>query len=198
MKLQLLIFSSCLTALFASCQPSTNSTLEEFKKVDSSLQKSNSLSNGNTYLTLYENIQDKKNKNPQLAFKADTLFEATEDALKFIDTLKQKLTDLDPSGAKIDIGSKLLMNNENSVRLTNKLRTVYFSCTSSMVDNEERIHADNIFSIEKEIKTNKDWTSTYFDRTPTVAVITILNKFKNDCSNLAVFSLTEIKNRLVD
>lgn len=198
MKLQLLIFISCLTALFASCQTSTNNTLEEFKRVDSSLKKGNSALVDNTYSTLYKQIQTKKNKNPQLALKADTLFQATQDACKFIENLKQKLNELDPPGTKLDIGSRLLINTENSMTLTNKLNTAYFSCTSSLVDKQEKIEADSIFSIQEEIKTNKNWTSTYFDKTPTVAVITVLNKLKNDCSNLAVFSLTEIKNRLVE
>jgi hypothetical protein len=198
MKLKLLIFVSSLTTLFASCQTATNNTLEEFKKVDSSLQKSNSTLIDNVYSTLYGQVQQKKDKNPQLAFKADTLYQATEEAYKFIDTLKQKLNELDPSGTQLDIGTKLLINTANSMILTNKLKAVYLSCTSSLVDKQKRAEAENIFSVAKEIKTNQNWTSKYFDETPTVAVVTILNKFKNDCSNLAVFSLTEIKNRLVD
>ena len=198
MKLKLLILFSSLTTLFASCQTATNKTLEEFKKVDLSLQKSNSLLIDNVYTKLYEKIQAEKSKNPLLAFNADTLFQATEDAFKFIDNLKQKINELDSSGTRLDIGSKLLLNTSTSTDLTNTLKAVYVSCTSLLVDKQKKSEAENIFIVIKEIKKSKNWTSKYFDQTPTIAVITILNKFKNDCLNLAVFSLTEMKNKLVD
>ena len=198
MKLKLLIFISVLTTLIASCQTATNNTLEEFKKIDSSLQKSNSTLIDNVYTTLYGQIQSKKDKNQKLALQADTLFQATNEAYAFIDNLKQNLNELDSTGTRLDIGTKLLINTTTSVELTNKLNAVYASCSLPLVDKQKIIQAQNIFSIEKEIKSNKKWTSLYFYKTPTVAVITILNKFKNDCSNLAVFSLTEIKSRLAD
>ena len=198
MKLKLLVFISVLTTLIASCQTATNNTLEEFKKIDSSLQKSNSTLIDNVYTTLYGQIQSKKDKNQKLALQADTLFQATNEAYTFIDNLKQKLNELDTAGTRLDIGTNLFINTATSIELTNKLNSVYVSCSLPLVDKQKIIQAQNFFSIEKEIKSNKNWTSLYFDKTPTVAVITILNKLKNDCSNLAVFSLTEIKNRLVD
>ena len=63
MKLNLLVFISVLTTLVASCQTSSNNTLEEFKKIDSSLQKSNSTLVDNVYATMYGQIQMKKDKN---------------------------------------------------------------------------------------------------------------------------------------
>ena len=93
--------------------------------------------------------------------------------------------------------SNLLMNTSNSTALKSKLISLFSFCNQVISDNK-RIEAENIFTAGKEIRENKNWTKDYFYMTPTVAAITILNKFRNDCLNLTVFSLTEIKSKLTN
>jgi GldM N-terminal domain len=197
MKWGLFILTLPLVAFLAGCHTATNKTLEEFKKVDSSLKKTN-ITIGATYSTLYKQIQAKKGNNLQLAIQADTLFRATEDAHRFIEDLIQKLNESDSSGIQLDVGTRVITNTTNSAVLTKRLNLVYASCIRVLSDKQQITQAENTFSVEQEIKTNKNWTAKYFAETPTNAVVTILTKFKNDCSNLATFSLTEIEANLVE
>ena len=198
MKYTFLLFTLPLTAFLTCCQTATNRSVEEFKKVDSSLQKTNSIIIDNTYSTLYNQIQAKKDNNLKLALQADTVFQETEDAYRFIDDLIQKLNELDSSGIQLDIGTKLITNTNNSEKLTKKLNSVYTSALSVLTGKQQITQAENIFKVEQEIKANKNGSRKYFDGTPTVAAITILRKFKNDCVNLATLSLKEIKTDLVE
>lgn len=196
MKSNFFVLIFLFPAYFASCQSQTNKIVEQFKTVDSSLQKSN-YGLDYTLLSIYRQIQNKKETNQVLAAQADTIVKKNEDVTNYIESLKQKLHDLDSSGININIASDFLMNTSNSTILESKLNSLFSSCNHVITDTK-RIEAENIFTAEKEMNRNKNWAKDYFYMTPTVAAITILNKFSNDCLNLTVFSLTEIKSKLIN
>ncbi len=180
--------------LFISCKSQTTKTLEEFKRIDSSLQTTNAVIASQT---LYQRIKLKKDKYPELALHADSIIIAKEKAFIFIDSLKEELKRKDTSGEKTDVGNKLILNSKKYAELKDRLLSVYSSCITTL-DTAKQITADDIFNIALEIKKDKKWELKYFDKTPTIAAITVLNKFKNDCSNLVMFTLKDIEGKIKD
>ena len=189
-------FFGCLliATFFTGCQSQKKSNLEEFKKIDSALLKSNTIVES---ATPYEKIQSQKNRYPELAAHADSIIFVEENAFKFIDSLKEELKQQDPSGEKLDVGKTIIIDSKKSVELGNRLLSVYSSCTTRL-DKLDRKMADALFSIAEEIKTDKNWGLKYFDKIPTIGAITMLNKFRNECSTLVMFSLKGIEDKILD
>ena len=60
---------------------------------------------------------------------------------------------------------------------------------------KEKLRLDKIFSSIK--PETGDWKKKYFEGIPTVAAVTILTRFQNDCQNAALIALGDIKKRLI-
>lgn len=195
MKWKLLIVFLSFTTTYASCQSATHQNIEEFKKINASLEQSSTSLNANDYSTIYAQIQAQREEYPTIALRADTVFYATSDALAFIDSLQKRLSLLDPNGDNLDIGTELINPSTASV-LTNKLKAVYASCDFALLHKPKETEGD--FEMIKDLLSNTNWSTKYFDSTPTIGVITILNKLKTDCTDLCVYTLKDLQQQLVD
>ena len=173
----------------------TESIESTFKKVEGTLESSSRLLDKDAGYLL-EQIKANSAKNESPAEKADSLFSASEAACQLIDSINQVQKNLDSSGEKIDITDKLLLGTSLGLQLKSKLLSVSNACYSSLTDSMQKPALDSALSWINEIETLEDWDKRHFYMTPTVAGITILNKFKNDCKNATVFCLDLILKEL--
>lgn len=180
--LQVIILFSCTESA------RTESIENTFKKVDGTLTSSSHLLDKDAAYLL-EKINAGRNKNESLAMKADAVFTASEAACHLIDSINQAQRGLDSSGEKIDITDKLLLGTSLGLHLKNSLLSVSKACYASLTDPNQKPALDSSLSWIKEIETLADWDKRYFYMTPTVAGITLLNKFRNDCKSATVYSL---------
>lgn len=194
MVLRTLLLLAFLLTFFVDCKSPTDEIAESFDTVNASLTKSDSMLLGGQYLPLYDEIQKKREKDPQLAAEVDQFVLAVNDARQLIDSLKQALIRVDSTLERTDVAAKFLNENTIEPGFTNKLKAVY-RLSASLTKNEFSYQVDSLFQFGKEMEANPNWMSGYFERTPTVAVITILSKLENDCLNLAVFTLERVKSR---
>ena len=63
-------------------------------------------------------------------------------------------------------------------------------------NSKEKTNLDSVANSIIELQFDKDWSKKYFDKTPTVAAITMLTKFKNDCKNSAIIGMTSIRKQM--
>lgn len=194
-SLQLPVSFFALAIGFSSCQNPASNTLSKFKKIDSSLSKSNILSAHNDLERLNEHIQAKKNNAPRIALLADTFYLATLKTIGLLDSLKQVIIKLDSSGERTDIGNDLLLNPTTSAKLTNYLKYIY-TISDGLLSYEEHKHIDSTFTIFKDVETNENWTNKYFGNSPGIGVAVILSKIKNDCFEFARFTLFEALSKI--
>lgn len=173
----------------------TESVENTFKKVDGTLTSSSHLMDKDAGYLL-EEINAKRAKNESLAVKADSVFSASAAACRLIDSINQVQQALDTSEERIDITDKLLLGTSLGLHLKNNLLSVSKACYSSLGDPRQKPALDSSFAWINEIETLDDWDKRYFYMTPTVAGITLLNKFKNDCKSATVYSLDLILKEL--
>ncbi len=197
MKFIRLIFTFPLSLFLTHCQSPTDQINEAFKTVDKSLEKSNSVLN-NSIEGLYSTINSNRQKNQQLALKADSIYLATSEANNFIDSLKLTMRFQDTSGTNLDLATKLFVFTSTGDDLAKVLLKVYANTNSYKISSSKRQELDSMLQSFREIQSDKQWTKKYFEATPIVAAITILSKFQNDCTNAATFTLDDIKKQLVD
>jgi flagellin-specific chaperone FliS len=185
---KLFIFT-VLSVLLAHCQT------DAFKTVNDSLNKSIAVDHF-AVDELYFYIKQNRQKNEALAVQADKLYASTKEAHRFIEDLKQELELKDSSRVSTVIPAQLLGSIETSDRLSQKLSAIYDYSHAALNDKNKSRSLDSTLAAFKEIRNNKQWTTKYFDRTPTIAVITILSKFQYDCQDAARFVLGDIKQHL--
>ncbi len=192
--LLLLVFLS----FFASCQQHPIDNLQQFKKIDSSLQVLSVAADSNSVAGLNRIIQLKKDKNIQLALKADVISQSIEKTNKYIDSLNDELNYLDPGGQRQDIGGRFF--GERGVRsiLVVRFNDVYNSCNAVLADSSVRGKANDIVVLEREQLLSKNWLTKFVHDTPTVGIVSLLNKVKTDCAKLAELSLKGVINKLAD
>jgi hypothetical protein len=178
-----------------SCISPTDEINKAFQTVDKSLQNSNKYLD-NSIDKIYDSIKVNRHKNLTLASKADTLLYKTENTIKFIDSLKQTLELQDTSGNDLKPSSKLLVKTLTSNKLQDKLIGVYKYSHLTLNNNKEKINLDSVANSIIELQFDKDWSKKYFDKTPTVAAITMLTKFENDCKNSAIIGMTSIRKQI--
>jgi hypothetical protein len=185
-----------MSLLLTQCKSPTEQINDAFKTVDKSLDKSNEYLN-NSIEGLYSSIDSNRQKNTNLAIKADSVFYTTDIAFKFIDSLKQVMKFQDTSGTDIDLASSIFVNSKTGDILKEKLLTVYSHSYASLIDSSKKASLDSVLNSISEFQVDINWKRNYFERAPTVAAITILSKFQNDCKNAATISLQDIKEHLL-
>jgi hypothetical protein len=185
----------CFICLLTSCVSPTDEINKAFQTVDNSLQSSNTYLD-NSIHNIYDFIKVNRHKNLTLGSKADTLFYKTENAINFIDSLKQTLELQDSSGDDLKPSTKLLVTTLTSNRLQGKLIGVYKYSYLTLKDSKEKQNLDSVASSIVELQFDKDWSKKYFDKTPTVGAITILTKLESDCKNSAMIGMMSIKKQI--
>lgn len=179
--------------------------INAFRTVDNSLQTSNSnitLSNDRLYSSLEKKKADPTSKDQAMIWapKADAAKKLSADMMTYIDDLKKqlkaasnlrmvekdgvmvedfKLDALDPStrlfeteGKGKEFESKLVAYKEAMLNIDPAIRTEY--ATTLPIDVTPPISQEGH---------KKDFTSSYFHMTPTIAALTMLSKFQNNIKN---------------
>ena len=197
MNLNRLILYLALCLFLTHCKSPSDQIKDAFKTVDESLEKSNNVLS-NSVEGLYSAIKSNRQKNESLALRADSIYFATNDANKFIDSLKQTMQLQDTSGMNLNLATTLLVFTNTGDSLAKMLLNVYANASSYPLANSKKQMLDSALQSIQEIQHDQQWTKKYFKATPTVAAITILTKFQNDCTNAATITLADIKQRLTD
>lgn len=171
-----------------------DSTLESFKEVDKTLSSSaNSISkslNG-----LYAEIKDNDVAGGNISIKADTVFYSHRTIQNYIDSLTNLLLAQDATGESLNVSTNLFIKEKAGDLLYNKLLE-FNRYTESIIQGSVTLgtvgsELGNIDRYESE-----EWTKSYFNQVPTVAAVTLLNKFQLDCSIAATNALTYLKEKL--
>ncbi|MBK7121580.1 MAG: gliding motility protein GldM [Chitinophagaceae bacterium] len=180
--------------------------LEAFKTVDKSLMNSTTSINKSNEV-LYKSLADKL-ADPQSAEKAKIWAPKADDAKKlsatlisYIDNLKldlkkgADLTMKDKDGVQVedfkednlDASTRLFETNGKGKELEQKLNE--YKKAMLGIDPAIAKEFESNFPVSTEVPggnqigKSKDFTSTYFHMTPTVAALTILSKFQNNVKN---------------
>lgn len=195
MKLLQLFLLAFLLSLLINCQSSSNQIKNAFDRVNKSLEESNEALD-NSLENIYNQVILKRYKNKFLAEKADTVYVRTIKTCSFLDSLNQVLLEKDTTGTNLDLSTKLLINTKLETALTEHLLSVYDIINSYPADSSTNATLKKTLQVFREIKSDKSWPKKYFQTTPTMAAVTILTKFKNDCSNAAAIVLKDINREL--
>jgi hypothetical protein len=186
-----------LSVLLIHCQSPEGEITDAFKKVNGSIEKTNkSIIDANSIEYLYSTIRLNQQKNAPLAEKAGRLYAITKDAHAYLERLKEHMEKNDSSGVNAGFVASLLIGTPVADTLTQKLSAVYDHSYAALNDQNKTKSLDSTLVTLKEIRSNKQWTTKYFDNTLTIAAITILSKFQYDCLDAARLVLGDIKQQL--
>lgn len=173
--------------------------LNAFKTVDNSLRGTNQVVNKST-TTILASLLDKKG-DPSSAEKAGIWYPkaqaaqaATKDVFEYIEGLRSKILkeagldvaknhDSSYKADQLDIATRIMIEQGEGKKLREKLEKY----RKDLLAIDPLIAAEFQNSLQIDVsmpkvqdKTNHDWSNAYFHMVPTVAALTILDKFGND------------------
>jgi uncharacterized membrane protein len=169
-----------------SCQSQSDKVLDDFKKVEESLERSN-----DSIDSMAQNIKllgtDQKT--------SDSVVRIFNEAYAYFKDLKNELKRLDQKGEQLDVAQSLLIQTPKGDSLFNHVMSVY-DIGIKYGDSSTKHN----FMLVREKDKNK-WLEKYFKMVPTIAATTILSKFQNDCNNIRMSVLSagivEFKNKIL-
>jgi ABC-type transporter Mla subunit MlaD len=126
-----------LFILLTQCKSPSEQINDAFKTVDNSLNESNQFLS-DSMNTLYSSITSSREKNSILASKADSIFNATNVAFKFMDSLKKFMQLQDTLGTDINLATNIFIISDTGDILKKKLLDVYKLSYSALMDNSKR------------------------------------------------------------
>jgi len=175
--------------------------LNAFKIVDQSINHSNSSIDEKNNL-IYQQFEKQMAQDPKkvgpLKAKAEEVRAQSKEMNAFIEDLKEKI--IQQSGGYTDEGkikriddldasSRIMINKKNGPELKKRIKEVRANFLGYF-DENDRASEEKIFPLrivepegKKGKKNKKSWTEFNFGDIPTIAAITILDKFKSDVKN---------------
>lgn len=167
--------------LFICCQsPEQKKILEDFKKVNESLEKNKQTLEGNTYEIHYRLILLEKDKHPELAKHADEMYKTAGIALQYVDKMEEHLKKADKTGKDESIATNLLSRGPQGDTLTNVLWNVYQVSMGCPLSTRTIYSMDSTLKEIRSIPVSLNWIGAYFEQTPSSAAVVLLEDIKND------------------
>jgi hypothetical protein len=183
-------------AVCISCKSPSDKILEEFKKVNESLDKSNDVLKKNSYEFKYRLIQLEGAKHPELVKHAGNLFSAADTAIHYLEKLQETLNLADSSGTELDVADNLIVRSPKGDTLGILLQQVSKTALACPIGANSKSELSRILSDNEVPFTKPDWKKDYFELTPTVAAITILAKFRNDVLNATILVMDDMAGQI--
>lgn len=187
----LLLVLICL----AQCKSPSREIAEAFKTVDKSLDSTNNRIN-NSIDAIYLSIDSKRKINSTYALYADSIFYTTKNTYKWLDSLKDVLKSKDSTGENLYLATSIFIKTATGDTLLRRLTDVYKQSCSSLIEKSKKGSLDSVLVSIRQLQFDKNWKRAYFEMTSTVAALTILSKFQNDCINAAIITLQDIKDHM--
>lgn len=131
-----------------------------------------------------------------MALHADTLYRTGRYLDEGIDSIQQQLEVADRSGEQMNMGTRLLVTGNKLEALKATLQVFCSAIYAGLVDQTKKQQVDSKLGFIQSVITDKEWARKYINNTPTVGVITILSKVKNDVKEAAVSVLRDIKEHM--
>lgn len=162
---------------FISCKSPADRLNKHFKKVNESIDKSHDeiiKSMGKKY----DYILSQQESHPRLVPLADTLYNASLNAVEYITSVQKMLNDADSSGTSLSTANNLLGKGPHGDTLTHVLFQVYKSITACPASNGNKFIIALLMRDIKTFGTEPGRKKTYFRFTPTMTALTSLGSFK--------------------
>lgn len=183
--------------MLVSCKSPSDKLVDDFKKLDSSLQTINaSMAVGDTLLRLNLTILAQLQSNPVLARKADSVYMATALTTALIDSVSELITVKDTTGENKYVSSQVMASGNCGKRLYNSLFNAYTLCHKYAASPLAQAKADSLNTKLSDCSSYALFEEKLIKGTPSAGTITILSKLKNDCIASAIVVLQDIKSHM--
>lgn len=183
--------------MLVSCKSPSDKVVDDFKKLDSSLQIINaSVAVGDTLLRLNLSILAQLQSNPALARKADSVYMATALTTALIDSVKEIISVQDTTGENTYISSQVMASGNCGIHLYNKLFNAYMLCHKYAASPLAQAKVDSLNTTLNDCSSYALFEEKLIKATPSAGTITILSKLKTDCIASAIVILQDIKNHM--
>lgn len=163
--------------------------IKEFRKVEtnlSSLEESMAKVRAKFEIIKDSILKDIKGKNQESYSKALISDSITQDFIKYVKALKEKVENDAKGNTDIETHYQLLITNGKGKELKDYINsTREHLLTLLTIEEQKNIKSD---LIAKDPSENQTWESNFFEHSPAAAVLMLLEKIMNDAvhTNLAV------------
>ena len=163
----------CVYCTFFSYQKGVAQTpLDEFKKIDSSLKKANTILSGS--VGAFDTI---KNLSPEVY----AALRACQKLDGHINVLKAALSRKPEEDTRFT--NQLFITRGEGKKLQTQLKQCKMLALKAVQDSISRQNITQWLTTDVPVAAKKNWAVYYFKDVPAVAAITILSKFQNDLLN---------------
>lgn len=171
--------------IFCSCNNPSDKVAEQFKETERSLEEANQ--------TVNRALETTQARIDSQMIQIGLMFGPGEDSTKIansrkafakavytINNLNSKLKEVDPDGEKLDVAEKLIINSTLGDSLFTSLVVIYKLGVEVESDPSTKLRYHSATKPDNK----QDWLNQYFNSVPTIAAITMLNKFKLDVASI--------------
>ena len=181
-----------LLAICISCKSPSDKIVEDFKKVNESLDNSNDILSKNSLEIKYRRIQLEGAKHPELVKHAGNLYTAADTAIHYIEKLQEMMNLADTTGTDLHVSGNLMVRSPSSDTLAILLQQVSKTASACPIGANSKSGLSSVLADLDAIPANPGWKKNFFERTPTIAAITELNKFKNDVIRASTLAMDDM------
>jgi hypothetical protein len=126
---------------------------------------------------------------------ADSLYQATQDALALLSRARDLLHTKDPNGENRQLAVKLLVQTPLGDSIRGAITGVASWCHKTQLSQDKKKALDVLLTRLRAIADPNQWT-LYFTDTPTVGAITMLSSFESQCRKAAALTLRDVTEEL--
>ncbi|HEY8971925.1 MAG TPA: hypothetical protein VIM64_22640 [Puia sp.] len=193
-----LLFFVLTAYIIRGCTSRSDKAIKKFNDINDSLKAANnSVIEINNYGLIYRTIQQlDRDADAQIVDHADNLYKAASAASSYITRLKAQLMEADSIGDKTQPAARLLLRTPASDSLRTMLLDIYTASHKCFVGQDSIAQLDKVLLDIVDLRNQTDWTSQYFENSPTVAAETILSRFEMECAGAASLSFLTVLHQL--
>jgi hypothetical protein len=188
----ILLIIFLLPLYVCSCKSESEKTLEKFKSINESLKD---LNTDTTFRTIYGRISEKRSDNPHLYSLVDSLNSKLQIVNIFLDSLIVTIEAIDTTGERTDFVSTRLIGTETGDELIEKTHSIYMYAIDKSSHQASKNKIESFFTKYQGLFGTTEFLHL-IDKTPSLAVITILRGVKVDCMKAAIICARDIEVRL--
>ena len=151
-----------LLAICISCKSPSDKIVEDFKKVNESLDNSNDILSKNSLEIKYARIQLEGAKHPELVKHAGNLYTAADTAIHYIEKLQEMMNLADTTGTDLHVSGNLMVRSPSSDTLAILLQQVSKMASACPIDANSKSELSSVLADLDAIPANPGWKKNFF------------------------------------
>lgn len=144
-----------------------------------------------SYEDLYKKVTLQRNSYPELTLLADSLFQSLQKIDRLLDSVSLVIEKADPTGERIDIGAKILVNTSVGIRVSEESYGTFQYSLKGLSGDEKRQIINERFSSFRYLGT-PEFNEVYFSKSSSLFTLMTIKSLQNNLKKAALITFNDM------